>query len=73
MLVYPYELNGRQLYQDHPAGQGYTARGYDVAKLISSHTASPLPHPELSPATHTEGIKKHPHLCRLHIIWRLFF
>lgn len=34
MLVYPYELNGRQLYQDHPAGQGYSARGYDVAKQI---------------------------------------
>lgn len=51
MLVYPYELNGRQLYQDHPAGQGYSARGYDVAKLIFFHTASSLPHPELSPAT----------------------
>lgn len=33
MLVYPYELNGPQLYQDHPAGQGSSARGYDVAKL----------------------------------------
>lgn len=33
MLVYPYELNGPQLYQDHPAGQGCTVRGYDVAKL----------------------------------------
>lgn len=32
MLVYPYELNGRQLYQDHPAGHGFSARGYDVAK-----------------------------------------
>lgn len=33
MLVYPYELNGPQLYQDHPAGQGCSVRGYDVAKL----------------------------------------
>lgn len=37
MLVYPYELNGPQLYQDHPAGQGCSVRGYDVAKL-TRHT-----------------------------------
>ncbi len=62
MSVYPYELNVRQLYQDHPAGQGYSTKGYDVAKQIFLHTASPLPHPELPPATCTEGIKT-PHLC----------
>lgn len=33
MLVYPYELNGPQLYQDHPAGQGCSVRGYDVGAL----------------------------------------
>lgn len=55
--MYPYELNGRQLYQDHPAGQGFSARGYDVAKQIFFHTASYLPHPELSQAILTEGIK----------------
>lgn len=61
MLVYPYELNGRQLYQDAAAGQGYSAERYDVAKYIFfPHTASALLHPKLTSATHTEGIKSPP-------------
>ena len=42
MLVYPYELNGRQHYQDAAAGQAYSAERYDVAKYISSPTQLPL-------------------------------
>lgn len=57
MLVYPYELNGQQLYQDHPAGQGYSAREYDVAKMILSIKPPLYPHPELSPANHSKRKK----------------
>lgn len=74
MLVYPYELNGRQLYQDHPAGQCCSARGYDVAKLIFSMQPPLYPHPDLSPATHTEGKKNTPTVqIRLHVIICRFF
>lgn len=35
-LVYPYELNRQQLYQNQAVGQGYSARGYDAVKQIFS-------------------------------------
>lgn len=64
MSMHPYELNGLLLYQDHPAGQGHAARGYDVDKLFFLiHTAFTLPHPELSPAAHVKKIAQiNPHL-----------
>lgn len=49
MLVYPDELNGWQLYQDHPAGQCFSAAG---RILCSTHS---LIYPSLVYRTHAHA------------------